>query len=300
MEKSLKPNPVLKKLGFSEKDRLLIIHTDDVGMCQANLQAYQDLWEFGTITSGSVMVPCPWFPAAAELQRQNPSLDFGVHLVLTSEWDFYRWRPISTLDKGSGLLDAQGFFPRADSEVQEAGDPEAALVELGAQVQRALDFGIDVTHLDTHMGAIAHIKFIPAYLQLIREFRVPPLIPRGDSELYKSLGMDEATANFLAALAAQLEEQGTVLVDYASGLDLAVPEDNINQARKLLGEAPAGITHFIIHPSVDTPEARSISSDWRGRVANYEAFMNKELKGFLKDEGFQLIGYRAIREAMRV
>lgn len=295
----MKSNPVLKKLGFSEKDRLLIVHTDDIGMCQANVQACQDLWEFGTITSGSVMVPCPWFPAAVEMQKKNPKMDLGVHLVLTSEWEFYRWRPVSTVNAGSGLMDKQGYFPRTDAEVQEGGNPDSALIELRAQVQRALDFGLDVTHLDMHMGAIAHVKFIPAYLQLINEFQVPPLIPRGDAGLYKSLGMNEMTAEFLAVLTAQLEEQGTVLVDYATGLDLNIPEDNIGQTKKLLADAPTGITHFIIHPSIDSPESRAISPDWRGRVANYNTFMSKEIKDFIKNEGFHLIGYRQIREAMR-
>ena len=73
------PNPLLKKLGYSDTDRLVIIHVDDVGMCHASVQAYKDLWEFGTITSGAVMVSCSWFLAAAEMARQNPQMDLGVH-----------------------------------------------------------------------------------------------------------------------------------------------------------------------------------------------------------------------------
>ena len=85
------PNPLLKKLGYSETDRLVIFHTDDIGMCQASLQAFKDLWEFGTISSGAVMVPCPWFPATAEFCRNNPEVDMGVHATLNSEWESYRW-----------------------------------------------------------------------------------------------------------------------------------------------------------------------------------------------------------------
>jgi predicted glycoside hydrolase/deacetylase ChbG (UPF0249 family) len=206
--------------------------------------------------------------------------------------------PISTIDTGSGLIDAQGYFPRSDAAVQEKGDPDLAAVELRAQVQRALDFGLDVTHLDTHMNAIAHVKFIPAYLQLIHDYGVPPVIPRGDAHLYMTLGMDETTAGFLGVITAQLEEEGMILVDQATGLDLAVFEDNIGYAKKLLSGAPAGITHFIIHPSIDTAETRAISPDWRGRVANYEAFMSREIRNFIKTEGFHLIGYRQIRDAM--
>lgn len=61
----MNPNPSLKNLGFSNDDRLVIIHTDDIGICHASVQAFKGLWGFGTITSGAVMVPCAWFPAVA-------------------------------------------------------------------------------------------------------------------------------------------------------------------------------------------------------------------------------------------
>lgn len=76
-------------------------------------------------------------------------------------------------------------------------------------------------------------------------------------------------------------------------------KDHIGVAKKILSEVPAGITHFILHPSVDTPELRAICPDWHARIANYNAFMSNELKQFLKDSGIQLIGYRQIRNAMR-
>src|SRR5512143_3140898 len=147
-------NPFMARLGFSGNDRVVITHGDDIGMCQASIQAYEDLFRFGTLTSGAVMVPCPWFPAAADLQKRIPNADLGVHLVLTSEWQFYRWRPLTSAVSGSTLLDVEGFFPRTDAEIQEKGDPDQVSAELEAQVQRALSFGIDLTHADMHMGAV--------------------------------------------------------------------------------------------------------------------------------------------------
>ena len=175
-------NPFLGKLGFSENDRVVIMHADDIGMCQASIQAYEDLFNFGTLTSGAVMVPCPWFPAAADLQKRIPNADLGAHLVLTSEWQSYRWRPLTAAVTGSTLLDQEGFFPRTDQEIQEKGDPDEVSAELEAQVQRALAFGIDLTHADMHMGAVTHPKFIQGYLQLISKFQLPPLIPRADQD----------------------------------------------------------------------------------------------------------------------
>ena len=293
------PNPILNKLGFSATDRIVITHADDIGMCQASIQAYEDLFAFGTLKSGAVMVPCPWFPAAAAMQKRNPAHDLGVHLVLTSEWEFYRWRPLTATITGSSLVDEQGFFPRSDPEVQERADPEQAGVELLAQVQRALQFGIDVTHIDTHMGAIAHPKFIPAYIQLATQFQVPPLIRKGDVEMYKSFGMDEDTAQFLVMLTASLEDQGFVLVDFATGLPLDAPAGQLEVAKKMFGDLNPGLTHFIIHPSIETPELRAITPDWESRVANYNVFKSEAFKKFLESEDIKLIGYREVREAMR-
>ena len=293
------PNPILKKLGFSNTDRLVIIHTDDIGMCQASIQAYAELWDFGTISSGAVMVPCPWFPAAAELCRARPETDMGVHLTLTSEWQFYRWGPVSTRDADSGLMDAEGYFPRADAEVQESADPDRAAFELEAQVRRALDFGIDVSHIDTHMAAIAHPKFIPAYIQLTHKFRLPPLIPRLDAAGFEKLDFDRETAAFLASMIGQLEEQGLPLVDNATGLPLDQPDGQLALAKKMLAALPSGLTHFIIHPSIDTPELRAITPDWPSRVANYQTFMSQEIKDFLTNAGIHVIGYKRLRALMR-
>ena len=98
------PNPVLKKLGYAADDRLVIIHTDDIGMCHASISAFAELWEFGLISSGATMVPCPWFLEVAKFCRSNPGVDMGVHTTLTSEWETYRWGPISTRNPKSGVM----------------------------------------------------------------------------------------------------------------------------------------------------------------------------------------------------
>ena len=131
-------NPLLKKLGYSDNERLVIIHADDIGMCHASLQAFKDLWKFGTITSGAVMVPCPWFPATAQMCRENPEIDTGVHATLNAEWDSYRWSPLSTQDQASGLLDAEGYFHQWQDAVYQNAKPEAIDAEVNAQIERAL------------------------------------------------------------------------------------------------------------------------------------------------------------------
>ena len=290
------PNPVLGRLGFADDDRVVIIHTDDIGMCQATVSAFADLVDFGLISSGAVMVPCPWFPQVAAYCRQHPQVDMGVHLTLTSEHDSCRWGPISTRDPASGLIDEEGYFYRQSEEVPAHGDAVAVQLELQAQVARALDAGIDVTHIDTHMGTVAHLKFIPAYVQLALQHGLPPMILRLDEAGWRKMGMDSETAAFAAQLVQQWEAQGLPLLDHLVALPLDQSADRVELAKKTFDSLPPGLTHFIIHPAQDTPELRAITPNWQGRVADYRTFTDEELCDYVKNSGVRVIGYRALRE----
>ena len=295
----MQPNPVLKKLGFSNDDRVVIIHTDDIGMCQASVDAFRDMVDYGLISSGAVMVPCPWFLEAAGFASGHPDVDLGVHLTLTSEWETYRWGPISTRDPKSGLMDEQGFFHRTTEAVWEHANPEAAVVELEAQVSQALAEGVPVTHIDTHMGSIAHPEIIPGYIQLATKYGVPAMIPRsiaGDSIMGQFA--DERTAGMVTQLVHTLEEMGIPLLDGLSGLELDDAADRFGQAKQALSALKPGITHFIIHPSKDTPELREITDSWACRVADYKTFTSDAARDFIKNEGIQVIGYQALKDLM--
>ena len=275
----MNPNPLLKKLGFSNTDRAVIIHADDIGMCHASVQAFKDLWAFGTITSGAVMVPCPWFPAVAQMCRENPEIDMGVHATLNAEWESYRWGPVSTREAGSGLMDEAGYFHQWHPAVYEQARPAAVAAEVNAQIERALAAGIDVTHVDSHMGTIMNPLFIQSYIQAASSRLLPNMLPRLD--------------------ATGIEMTGGPLVDGILAMPLEHGDDHIEIAKKLFREAPVGITHFILHPSINTPELRALAPDWQARVANYNAFMSDELKIFIDQLDIKLIGYRQIREALR-
>ena len=293
------PNPFLKKLGFSDNDRAVIIHTDDIGMCHAAVQAFKDLWEFGTITSGAVMVPCPWFPAVVQMCRENPEIDMGVHATLNAEWESYRWGPVSTRDQASGLLDADGYFNQWHQAVYDNAKPEAVAVEVNAQIERALAAGIDVTHIDSHMGTIMSPLFIQTYIQAGGSRLLPNMLPRLDAEGIGMMGAREEERIAYAPIMQQVEAMGVPMVDGILGMPLEHGDDHIGVAKKLLSAVPVGITHFILHPSIDTAELRAIAPDWQARVANYNAFMSDELKTFIESEDIKLIGYRQIRDAMR-
>jgi chitin disaccharide deacetylase len=294
------PNPVLRKLGLADDDRAVIIHMDDVGSCQAANGAYTDLVDFGLISSASVMVPCPWFPQAAAFCRTNPNVDMGVHLTLTSEWDAYRWGPISTRDPASGLLDEEGYFYRFQPQAQEHATPEAVYVELKSQIDRALAAGIDVTHIDNHMGTLVHAKLAPIYAHVALEYRLPPsIILRGTEENLRKFGVSAELAQQMVTVAEDLENQGVPLLDNIAGMPLDIPEDRLETAKQIFAGLPVGITHLVLHPCQDSPELRASMPDWQNRVGDYEVYQQEELRQFIREQGIHIIGNRALRDLMR-
>ncbi len=292
------PNPLLKRLGFTPKDRVAIIHTDDIGMCQASAAAFVDLNKAGIISSGAVMVPCPWFLQAALYARQHPNADLGVHLTLTSEWATYRWGPISTRDLDTGLLDDEGYFPHRSHEIQDSGVPVHVQIELEAQIKAALRAGMRPTHIDTHMGSVAHVKFMSGYIELAWAYHMPPMIPRLDEAGYQALGMEPEAATMAYRMIGEQEENGLPLLDWIEGMPLDSPENRLERTKQALAELKPGITHFIIHPALDTPELRAITPDWACRAADYQNFLNEEMRSAIRALGIQVIGYRAIQDIM--
>jgi Uncharacterized protein conserved in bacteria len=292
------PNPVLKKLGLADNDRVVIIHTDDIGMCQSNVAAFADLWDAGIISSGAIMYPCSWANAAIELCQKNPKIDMGVHLTLTSEWKYYRWGPISTRDRRSGLMDEEGYFYRTSAEVQKHGHPGAVKKELQAQIERALNAGLKPTHIDTHMGSVAAAKFMNGYVDLAQKYKLPPMIFRMDEEEWRANGLDPLTAKLAAGLIQRLETQHLPLLDHLVSMPLEYAEGYTELTKKTLSSLEPGITHFIIHPTKDSTELRAIAPDWRARVANYEDFMSDEIRKHIQNIGLHVIGYRALAEVM--
>jgi hypothetical protein len=287
----MNPNPSLKKLGFSNTDRVVIIHTDDIGMCQASVSAFAALNGVGIISSGATMVPCAWFPAAATYCREHPDADMGVHLTLTSEWSSLRWGPISTRDAATGLVDSEGYFYRNYPEVIDQGNADAVAIEFEAQVVRAKRAGVEPTHVDSHMGTALQPKFLSAYVQTAMRHKLPIMIPRDVEFATKEAGLIDVGKQVVE----MLDGEGVPMVDYIAGSDLGNYIDKLGEMKQKANELKPGITHFVLHPSHDTPELRAICPDWRARVADCETFMREELRQHLKEIGVQVIGYRALK-----
>jgi predicted glycoside hydrolase/deacetylase ChbG (UPF0249 family) len=284
----VKQNPVLRKLGFSAGDRVVIVHADDVGMCQATVPAFFELAACGLVSAGSVMVPCPWFREAAAWWRRNPDADLGVHLTLTSEWEHHRWGPVSICEPGSGMIDGDGCFYRSPA-LMNRPDAGAVRREMHAQVQTARGAGIHVTHIDCHMFAMLAHGLADGYVALGFELGLPVLMTRQPAWVET---LTPAAIN-------QWEEEGLPVFDHLREISPnRVPDALLDAVKTIFSELPPGLTYLIMHPALDSPELRAIGGDWEHRVADYETFRNPVLRDHVREAGVQVIGWRPIRNLM--
>lgn len=291
-------NPFLKKMGFSPQDKVLVVHADDVGITQSSIDAFLELTDFGTVSSGSTMVPAPWLPAVAKMFQANPTLDLGIHLVLNCEYETYRWRPVSNVDENSGLIDENGYFKQDSLEVIKSGNRQSIEDELEAQIRVAQNLGIKPTHVDTHSGTAWAGKFIESYLNIYEKHKILPVTLNLDNTqdpmiqgMMKMLQISpESTSDFATT--------GLPLIDSMAGLPVNEAydlNDRLALAKNILdGVQPGKLTHFAFHPMKDTPESRGLKRYSEGRIGDYEVFMKKELKDHLVNSGIQLIGYKDI------
>jgi chitin disaccharide deacetylase len=163
----------LTELGFASDAKLLIINSDDFGMCQSGSAGTIKGLTEGFLTSASVLMPCPWANLALEFWQAHPEKSIGVELCLTSEWQVYRWGPISSRDKVPSLLDPEGYFWGNSRLVTQHAKLDEAERELRAQVERALGLGLDVTHLHNHMSSLIFREdLLGLYFKLCREYRL--------------------------------------------------------------------------------------------------------------------------------
>jgi predicted glycoside hydrolase/deacetylase ChbG (UPF0249 family) len=185
--------------------------------------------------------------------------------------------------------------------VYDHARPEAVEKEVNAQIERALAAGIDVTHVDSHMGTIMSPLFIQSYIQAASSRLLPSMLPRLTAKGIEMMGVGEQERLAYLPVMQMLESMGIPMLDGLLAMPLNEPDETAQMeiAKSLLGDLPEGITHFVLHPSIDTPELRALAPDWESRVANYNVFMSEKLKTFLEREDFKLIGYRAIRDALR-
>jgi predicted glycoside hydrolase/deacetylase ChbG (UPF0249 family) len=280
-----------ERLGFAAADKILIVNCDDVGNSHASNAAVIDGMENGLITSATIMVPCPWVPEIFAYAKAHPEKNFGLHLTHTSEWKGYKWGPVASKTDVPGLLDPQGYLWPDIMSVYSKSTPEQAYLEAKAQIKKALDAGIDVTHLDSHMGALQYSDaYFQSYRRLANEFNLP--IRMGSQEVL--------AANGGAHQRGQLDADGVIYPDYLIHGGPQKGESITDYWKRMLKSLKPGVTELYIHASVAGEEIQHITNSWKDRAEEYRMFTrDAEVRSILESQGVKRISYRPLRDLQR-
>lgn len=280
-----------ERLGYSRDAKLLIIHADDLGVAHSVNDASTMVMEKGSVTSASIMVPCPWFSEIAAYARSHPKADLGLHLTLTSEWKFYKWGPVAGKTDVPGLVNKNGFFYSSVDSVYRFAKLDEVEKELRAQIEKAKQFGIDFTHFDSHMAALfGDAEYLKLLIKLGREYKVPVLLNKAGPRSAFNASLE----NYLTEKDFQLDGIFTASPnDYKDGME--------NFYTRVLKNLQPGVTEIIMHAAHDDSEMQAVTVDhpnWGSawRQADADFFCSSKCRKLLQSLNIQVITWREIRD----
>jgi len=279
-----------ERLGYPADARALIVNADDFGMCHDQNEGVMTGLKDGVFTSSTILVTCPWFEEAAAFARNNPAADLGVHLTLTAEWDSYKWGPVLGAHAVPSLVDERGYLWQTVAQVYEHARLDEAEAELRAQIEKAVAAGIDVTHLDSHMGTLQlRADYHEIYARLANDYRVPIRLASR-----RRLGTEG-----MGAILDQLDGFGVVTPDHLVFYGPASVPETESYWTNLLRTLKPGVTEILCHPALAREELKSCDRDALQREADFRYFTSDLARQLIADEGIKLVGFRKLRDLMR-
>lgn len=266
---------------MSEQSIILLVRADDIGSCHASNLGCIDVFRNGICRSVEIMAPCPWFPEAVTLLQANPQFDVGVHLTLTSEWDHYKWRPLSHAES---LVTEDGYFhtrfTRRDGYADDVVFAECAWTpgdvekEFRAQIELVRKHIPWISHLSNHMG----------YLR--------------DDPHFRTILKDLATEYDLAV---DLQDHGFERFrGFGDNNQTLSGADKTEALCMNLAALPPGRWLFVDHPAYDVPETRAIHHAGYENVAVdrqgvVDAWTDGEVLRIVEEREIQLVSYADVR-----
>lgn len=261
--------------GDSNTDEIrLILRGDDMGISHSSNHAIIKAYRAGLQKSAEVIVTGPWFPEAVRLLNENPGLDVGVHLTLTSEWENLKWSPLS---KSENLTDSLGYFQPFVWPNERYGESRALLsqdwaledieLEFRMQIERAKSAINNLTHLTFHMG-VNHMA--PEVTEMAKQIA-------GEYDL----DIDP-------------DEFGFKRIRF--GETLTDGEEKVTRLIEILENLEPGDYMLVTHPDLDTPATRAIhhigyENVAKDRQSDTDMLTSKRLKEAIDNLGIRVISY---------
>lgn len=268
--------------------KYLIIHADDAGMAFSENKATQLGMLRGSISSTSLMVPCPWFYDMAQFFLKHTELDYGIHLTLTGEWKTYPFKPCLPSSLISSLVNDEGYFYPKRNFIRDQAKADEVYLELKRQIEIALEMGLKPSHLDSHMYTLGlRQDLIDIYQQLGKEFQLPILLSK------ELIGHSGQNPDLL-----KLPEHGCLESVFMASFSAYQNEGLLKFYDQLLDQLPDGLSILLIHPALESDEMDQITLDhpnfgakWRAEDAAY--FSSVACKERLKRNGIVLVDWKS-------
>lgn len=282
-----------ERLGYSKDAKLLILHADDLGMSHSENAATFYAMEHGSVSSASIMMPTPWITEAANYQHNHPNADFGLHLTITSEWNYLKWGAVASSSGVQGLLNKNGFFFSTVDSVYRSSSAAEVEKELRAQIEKARSLGIDITHLDSHMGTLfGRADYLKVLIKLGREYKLPVLLSKPIFKMGFNIDLDSLTT----------DKDVTLDMIY-----MAYPQNYKDGMEsfytRIIKSLKPGVSEIIFHLGYNDSEMQAATIDhpdygaeWR--QADFNFFSSDKCKALLKENNIQLITWREIRDKL--
>jgi len=300
-----------ERLGWPKGAKVIILHVDDAGMSINSNEGTINSIEKGVATSTSIMMPCPWAASFAKYAAEK-GYDAGLHLTLTSEWNHYRWGPLSGVKQAPGLTDKEWcLWPEVEDVVKHASADEVEM-EIRAQLARALSLGLHPTHLDSHMGTLfATQAYLERYIKVGIENKIPVMFPGGnDKLLMANLKGGGDLLKDAPAVGEMIWKAGLPVLDDLvtySGDWKPQPVDGkitpeaygkykVRKLEEAIDSMQPGVAMFIVHSSVVTEDFRHISASGDSRNADMLAMMDPDLKEWIRRKGIILTTWREMMQ----
>jgi len=252
-------NEIINKLNLDKNAKIVVVHQDDIGVNHGSNLAFEELCGKGFVTSGSFMVPCPWYSEIAEMCKNNYELDIGIHLTLTSEYQYYKWRPISKANKSTGLVNKDGYFWPTVPQVEKNASNDSVEKELRLQIETVLNDNLKVSHIDCHMGTALSPRFQDIYIKLSQEYQIPAIFPRswdnyneiGSSNEVKNKGLEEMQSisnNEFNHKVVDLEKSKKFfIIDYFAMSPFGDKNKNHQLIKNIIKDIKPGFTYLALH-----------------------------------------------------
>lgn len=289
-----------EKLGYPAGKKIVMLHADDIGMCEeANISAKRNLLE-GHIQSAAAMPPCPNFEEIIAWAIDHPEIDMGLHLTLTSEWKTYRWPAVLPSEEVPGLIDEEGMMWRRVEDVVEHATVDEVDREVRAQIDKTIALGYQPDHIDTHMGTLyGHPDFAKAYLQIAMDYGIPAnAIDMSDPAVVE--GFRQKGYPITDELVAFMGSYTLPKLDFfTSAPNADTYENKVAAFKELIKSLKPGLTEIIFHPSEGTENLKTITNSWKQRMWEAKMFADPDLKQFFKDEGIIFTNWKEIMQRFK-